>query len=288
MYRLKLALRPWRIAPASQWLASLTLGTLLFIFSFLWWFSEGLGPIVNRLSSDQVVTAYVADSAEESSGRIVDEIKTQVGSTAVRIEYVDSARFLTELEKSYPDLAREVASLGNDSKQIAPQYVSIRGSLSATQLEGLKKIPGVESVDSSIERFQPIQESLVATRWITRAFLAAVLVGLLTLLLIMARLNHPVHAEAFRLIEQLGGTRLQAKFPQVANQTLLGIAGGGFAAVAWLASQPWIVEKIHAFSPYLRELPPAPPTAAVAMVAVGAVFGWLTGWMNSGPKDVKA
>lgn len=287
MYPLKLALRPWKLSPLSQWLASVTLGFLLFIFSLLFWFQDGLTPILARLSSDQVVTAYLDHSPETDSNKIVDTIKTQVGSSAQQVDYTDSQGFVTELEKSYPDLAREVSSLGQDLKQIAPQYVTIRGSLSPAQVENVKRIPGVESIDSSTERFRPILESLTATQWITRIFMAACLLGLFTLLLLMSRLNHSVHAEAFRLIEQLGGTRLQARLPQVVNQTMLGLLGGTLAATAWIFSQTILVQKIHAFSPFLQSMPPAPASSIFLLIGIGAAMGWLTGWMNSGAAEVR-
>jgi cell division protein FtsX len=280
MYSLKLALRPWRLSPLSQWMSAMTLGILLFLFSFLGWFSNALDPILAKLSSDQVLTAYL-DVAEGTSGeKITDQIKIQLGSSANRVEYVNSDGFISELGKLYPDLAREVSSLGQEMKVIAPEYVSIRGQMDPQQVEKIKGIKGVESIDSSIERFKPISESLMTTQFVSRLFLVAALFGLLTVLFLMSRLNASIHQEARRLIYQLGGTRLQARIPQVFHQTFLGVLGGLIAATAWLFSQSFWVHKIQAFSPYFRDLAPASSGSTFWVIAMGAILGFLSGWMN--------
>lgn len=280
MFPLKMALRPWKLAPLSQWLSALTLGILLFVFSFLSWFSNALSPVLVRLSSDQVVTAYLDTSEDTSGEKISDQIKIQLGSSASRIDHVNSTEFLSELSKIYPDLAREVSSLGQDMKMIAPEYVTIRGQISESQLENLKRLKGVDSVDSSVERFKPIFESLHTTQWITRVFLGAVLFGLFTVLFLMSRLNASIHQNGRKLIYQLGGSRLQAKFPQVFHQTILGVIGGALASGAWLFSQSIWVHKIQTFSPYFRDLAPAPSSSVFLVIALGAVIGFFSGWMN--------
>ncbi len=280
MYSLKIALRPWRLSALSQWLSAMTLAILLFVFSFLAWFSNALDPVLVRLSSDQVVTAYLDTSEGTSGEKISDQIKLQLGSSAHRVEHVNSAGFISELGKLYPDLAREVSSLGQDMKVIAPEYVSIRGEVSAQQLENLKRLKGVDSVASSLERFKPIAESLRTTQFVTRLFLGAVLFGLFTVLFLMSRLNASIHQQARHLIYQLGGTRLQAKFPQVFHQTLLGVLGGLVASAAWLFSQSIWVHKIQAFSPYFRDLAPASASSSFVVIIIGTVLGFLSGWMN--------
>jgi len=280
MFPIKMALRPWKLAPLSQWLSAMTLGILLFVFCFLSWFSSALNPVLARLSSDQVVTAYLDTSEGTSGEKISDQIKLQLGSSASRVDHVNSAEFLTELSKIYPDLAREVSSLGQDMKMIAPEYVTIRGQISRNQLENLKRLKGVDSVDSSVERFKPIFESLQTTQWITRIFLAAVLFGLFTVLFLMSRLNASIHQNGRKLIYQLGGSRLQAKFPQVFHQTLLGVIGGILASSAWLLSQSAWIHKIQTFSPYFRDLAPAQASSTIVVLAVGAIMGFLSGWMN--------
>src|SRR6185503_2631247 len=112
MYLLKLALRPWRLAPFSQIFSAIAVGLLLFLTSFLFWLQDGLRPVLTRLQGEQVITAYLAKSLDHKDGtRIIDKITAQVGEPGIEIKLVNSSQFIQLLKNQYPDLARELEVL---------------------------------------------------------------------------------------------------------------------------------------------------------------------------------
>ena len=76
MYLLRLALRPWRAAGASQAIAAAAAGFMLCLCGFLYWLQSGLGPIVDRMQTEQVITAYLSSELEErDQGAVIDSIR---------------------------------------------------------------------------------------------------------------------------------------------------------------------------------------------------------------------
>jgi cell division protein FtsX len=81
MYLLKLAVRPWRLAPFSQVFSALAVAFLLVLVGFLFWMQEGLRPVLTRLQGEQVITAYLrAEVPEKEESKIVDQIRVAVGA----------------------------------------------------------------------------------------------------------------------------------------------------------------------------------------------------------------
>src|SRR4051812_34595422 len=110
MYLLKLSLRPWRLAPLSQVFSALAMGVLLFMVGFLIWMQAGLNPVISRLQGEQVLTAYFKPEVlKKDEPLIVDSVKEAVGAQAVsEISMVDAPKFISLVEKHYPDLAHEL------------------------------------------------------------------------------------------------------------------------------------------------------------------------------------
>jgi hypothetical protein len=49
MHLLRLALRPWRVAPGSQLISAGAVGLLLCLCGFLYWLQDGLGPVLGGI-----------------------------------------------------------------------------------------------------------------------------------------------------------------------------------------------------------------------------------------------
>src|SRR5687768_1013664 len=111
MYLLRLGLRPWRIAPASQLVSSAAVGFLLCLCGLLYWLQAGLQPVINRLQGEQVITAYLAaDADERDRSRVVDTIRVSLGAAA-DVRMVEPSQFIGSLKPQFPELARELEGL---------------------------------------------------------------------------------------------------------------------------------------------------------------------------------
>ncbi len=280
MYLLKLALRPWRLAPLSQVFTALAVGLLLLLCGFMIWMERGLKPVVARLQSEQVITAYLEGNLEPADhSQIVDSIRTAVGARAVDVKAVEAQDFVKELQPQYPELARELRELGGQSLSlIVPSYVSISGTVPEGTLEAVRRIPGVESAESSKDRFHHIVGAFKALRWVARILAAGLLLALLTGLIHLSKMNSYLHREPVSLLRLWGAGPWAMRAPALLSGLMIGASGGAIAALGWVVCGGWLAGQIRALSPMLNELQ-APPVAvaAAAMCAIGIVSGLIAG-----------
>ena len=76
MLLLKLALRPWRLAPYSQFFSAFAVAFLLLLAGLLFWMQQGLKPVLVRLQQEQVITAYLGPSIDpKSDNQVIDQIQ---------------------------------------------------------------------------------------------------------------------------------------------------------------------------------------------------------------------
>ncbi len=73
MFLLRLAMRPWKIAPWSQIVSGLVMGFLVLLSGVVVWLESGLRPVVKRLQSEQVITAYIKTDLDPSAEPAVFE-----------------------------------------------------------------------------------------------------------------------------------------------------------------------------------------------------------------------
>jgi cell division protein FtsX len=164
-YLFKLSIRPWKRSPYSQIFTSLAVGVLLFLASFLFWMQWSLSPVIDRLQHEQVITAYLDTSVEPSAETtIVDSIRTSVGAHA-EIQMVQPEQFIAHLKNDYPELSRELEDLGPEVTTVVPRYVSVSGILPDSSLDDVKSVHGVQSAESSKDRFQTVIGAFRALKW---------------------------------------------------------------------------------------------------------------------------
>lgn len=274
MFSLKLALRPWRLQPLSQILTFTTLGVLMFLAGLFGWLARSIPHLSAQLEGDRVASVFLDPSAESASvDSVKDQIRVSLGSSAAKVDYVSSERFLEILSERQPELAKEVAALGNEKDWIAPKHFSIRGAIDDRTVERLKAINGVESVSFSERRFRPIIENLAAMDWLCRLLFAASIFAMVAVLFLLGRINSTIFAEAEIVVTQMGGSDWQARLPSRLGPFLASLAAASVAGLLFWKIQPGVAHKIGMLSPFLRALETEPGVPLTGVLIVGLVVG---------------
>jgi cell division protein FtsX len=282
VHLLKLALRPWRQAFWSQALSALAVGFLLLLCGVLFWLDHGLGPVLHRMQGEQVVTAYLsADVDPRDEKTIVDSIRIAAGAHAEReprVKFVDAQGFVDELkDHKHDELARELEDLGAEMTLIVPRYISVSGTFRDSPLPQIQKIPGVESVESSQDRYFHIVGAFKTLRWVLRALIAGIAIALFAGLIHLARINAHVHREALSLLRLWGASAMELKTPPLLSGFLVGLAGGALAAGLWLTLGVQLARQLGALSPMLAGLPAPHLVLAATLTGAGALIGVAAG-----------
>ena len=281
MYLLKLALRPWKISAMSQLFSSLAVGLLLVLASFLMWFGRGLEPVLDRLQNRQVITAYLESAVEEKDEtRVMDSIKVTLGDHPVEVRAVAPGEFVKSLDENYPELTKEIESMGQEMNQIVPRYISITGYVPEGTVDQIKAINGVESVDSSRDRYMPIVGTFKALQWVAKVLTLGLTIALLTGLAQLSRLNAGVHREALGMMRQWGATPLQLRMPGLLSGMSVGAVGGAIAGLSWIVASQWFAVQIITFSPLLKGISAPSAGVGVLLIFVGAAFGTISAVIN--------
>ncbi len=276
MFALKLALRPWKLQPLSQFLTFLTLATMLLLAGFFGSLAISLPELRHRLEGDHVASVFLDPALEASHlTPIRDQINLSLGSSAVSVDFVDSDAFLESIQATQPELVKEVAALGAEKDWVTPKFFSLRGTLTEKMIEKLREIPGVEAVAYSAKRFKPILENLLAIEWLSRALFAAILLGMVAILTLLGRLNASIFQDAELIVAQMGGSVNQARFPARLNPVLLAGGAGLVSAGLFYKLNPWFSAKMASLSPFLQGMGSVGQPPVVALFALGLAIGVL-------------
>lgn len=284
MYFLKLALRPWRKAPVGQMFSGLAVGFLLVLVGFLFWLQEGLRPVLTRLQGEQVITVYLSPQVGDEKARLMgDQIRMGLAAPIrdeAEIEWVGITEFLAKLKKTYPDLGAELEELGAENQALIPRHYTVSGMLPEAALAQVRAIPGVESAESSRDRYRHIVGAFRMLRWIARVLAAGLCLALLTGLIHLSKTNAYLHRDAVAILRQWGASRFQTRLPGILSGTWVGILGGSMAAVLWMAFSSPLSQGVRTFSPVLRQLAQPQAQWAAALFALGLVLGVLSGFFG--------
>ncbi|MCM2324281.1 MAG: hypothetical protein NDJ90_13575 [Oligoflexia bacterium] len=282
MLLLKISLRPWRLATFGQIFSSLAVSFLLLLAGFLFWMQESLKPVLERLRSEQVITAYLAaDAPETDQARILDSIKVSLGAHAADIRFVEPAEFVANLKEQYPDLGRELEDLGPEMSLVVPRYVSVSGVLPAATLAQVRSIPGIESAESSRDRHAHVLGAFSALRWVARLLALGLCLALLTGLIHLARTNAYLHRDALALMRLWGAHEATLRVPGIVSGLVVGVIGGTFACLGWLTAGAWLARHIRSLSPLLRDMPIPIAELAWMLLAAGGLIGIVAGVFGS-------
>jgi len=285
LYLLKLALRPWRMALWSQLFSALAVGVLLLLIAFLFWMQQGLKTVITQMQEEQVMTAYLDPSLDQSAEeKVLKSVQVLLGSEggegsggALEIQLVGHSQFIDRLKKSYLDLARQVEDLSQDAPQIIPRYITISGILPTFAVEKIKEIRGIESVESSKDRYHHIVGAFSVLRWIARMLVAGICFALITGLIHLSRMNSYLQSDALALLKLWGAGVQTLTYPGVVSGSLVGLLGGVLAAVGWATLGVWFSTHIRAISTLLRELPQFSSPLALFLLLLGVFIGAFAG-----------
>src|SRR5262249_48701470 len=154
---------------------------------------QGLTPVIHRLENEQVVTAYLDPSLDsKGQNQIVDSIRTSMGAHA-EIKLVRAEEFIGHLRGDYPELAQELLDLGKEMQGMVPQYISISGILPAQTLGEIRQIKGVQSAESSTDRFRNVIGAFRALKWIALLLTMGLGLAVTTGLIHLGRTNAYLH-----------------------------------------------------------------------------------------------
>ena len=283
MYLLKLSLRPWRRSPYSQVFTSFAVGILLFLASFLFWMQRSLGPVIDRLQNEQVITAYLDPALDpKDEAQVVDTIRTTIGAHAqADIELVQSDQFINHLRGDYPDLARELEDLGSEMQTVIPRYVSISGVLPLKTLSAVKEVRGVQAAESSTDRFQNVIGAFRALKWIATLLTLGLGLALTTGLIHLGRTNAYLHQESSALMKLMGASQGVLRTPGLVSGFLVGLLGGALAAISWVSVGVTMTHHVRSLTPMLRYMPESHSGFALALVAVGVAIGSFSGVLGN-------
>jgi cell division protein FtsX len=280
MFLLKLSMRPWRQAPLSHVFSSAAVGFLLLLSGFLFWMQTGLKPVLARLQGEQVLTAYLDASVDpKDEDKIVDSIRGSLGahSETAEVRFVPARQFVENIKGAYPELSRELEDLGPEMNSVVPRYVSIAGMLPDESLERIKSVPGIESADSSKDRYAHVVGAFLALRWVAKLLIVGVCLALMTGLIHLSRTNAYMHREALLILKLWGASAAELRAPGMISGALVGALGGAIAFASWITAGAWLTSQVRALSPLLREMPQASVGFGAGLLGAGLLIGLFAG-----------
>jgi cell division protein FtsX len=257
---------------------------LLVLGSFLYWIQQGIKPVVTRLQNEQVVTAYLADSPNpQASQVIVDSIRLNLGSSAVagappaEIHYVPATEFLAHLKSQYGELSRQLEELGAEENSIIPSYITVTGSLSPEEIDRLRSTPGIESVETSRDRYRHVVGAFAAVKWIVDLLMVGLAVALFTGLLHLSRMNGYLHRDALSLLKFWGASPQILRTPGLLSGLSVGFLGGALASAMGYALSLSLTTQVRSLAPVLKNIPTYASSLALMLTFIGAVLGLISG-----------
>ena len=282
MYLLKLAFRPWKKAPVSQFLTAASIGVLLFFMGFLLWVQSGLKPVIEKLKNEYVVTVYLEPTLEHSQeSQLIDQIHESLGSQAEHeFKTIEPQVFISKIREINSHLANELEDLGAESKTVIPKFVTISGTLNNLDLDRLRAFKGVDQVESTRDR----NKNTVAAYTVLNRLIGLLILGLcfalLTGLIHLVRINSHMHEDAVLLMKQWGAGIFEMRIPTFVSGLSVGLAGGVIAALSWIFVGSRLVEHIKNLSINLRDINTENPYLALVLLAIGLLLGVFSGFLT--------
>lgn len=281
MYLLKLSLRPWRIALGSQVFTSGAIGFLLMLGGALFWLQASLGPVISTLQAEQVVTLYLEASLPSGGeGQVLNQVQdalsdlTKVGAS---VHFTDTTEFINTLKVKYPQLATEVEGLGSDQTWVVPRTITVKGELNSERIERLRRVSGIESLETSRDRYLPVIEALRVLQWVIRLLMIGIAFALLTGLVHLSRMNATLHQDAVSLLRLWGANERTLHAPGILSGLAVGVLGGAAAWIGWSTLGLWIAQSLRGLTPLLEGARPPSVLMGFGFVFVGAVLGVIAG-----------
>jgi cell division protein FtsX len=264
----------------NQLVSAFAVGILLLLGGGLMWMRMGLAPVVERLTSEEVITAYIDPSVgHEKENEIIDQIKTSLGAEpeSYSLKLVTAPEFAEHLKDKYPDLYHELEDLGTEMQGIVPRYVSIAGVLPENSLEHVRDVTGVESAESSKNRYRHSVGAFIALRKVSGFLAFGIALALLTGLVHLARSNALLHQDSLKLLKLWGANDWVLNAPGILSATSVGLLGGAIAFLGWVMGAQGILKAVRVLSPLFEFMPQATAGTGFLLLFLGALLGLLAG-----------
>ena len=283
MYLLKLALRPWRQAPLSQLFSAFAVAFLLLILGLLFWIQAGLKPVLARLQGEQVMTVYLNSSVENKyEEKMQEKVQSALSlDKTIDVKLVSVPRFISLIKEQYPELGRELEDLGKDTHEVIPRYLSVSGFLPKDAVSRIKNIPGVESVETSKDRYRNVVGAFSTLKWLVQVLMGGMCLALLTGLVHLARMNAYLHKDSLSILKFWGANQITLMAPSLMSGLLVGILGGIIAASGWAVVGLRMTVHVRTLSSFLKGMPSVSSYLALFLFLSGGAMGLLAGLFGS-------
>ncbi len=282
MYLLNLSFKPWKTVPKTQsFLAALALSILIFFASLSYWLDRNLKPVLKKIKSEQIITAYLEPSIEtQDEKKIIDSIQFVLGSNSLQIKSVHSDEFLNELKVHYPDLTQTIESLGNEKDQLLPKFITLSGFLREGDLEKIKAVSGIESVEASKDRNGPLFGAFTALKRIIKISMFVFLFLLLGGWFYFIKVHFYSLKSSLTLLRLMGAHWLTLKAPTLLAAIWCGILVGALSSVIWYFGAQPLTLQFKALSPLLKDLVLPPQKISLYLFALSIALGFLSGVLH--------
>ncbi len=286
---LKLSLRAWRASPGSQVGASLISSALLLCVALLLCLELSIQSARGRVERENRVTVFLAPGGgPDSEMQVTDRIVQSLGAhaeTPVHSKFVSIADTMAFLREKHPELHAELRDLGQEGEALVPRAVHLTASFDEGRLgeavSQVKKIQGVDSVDSTESRAAAVGPAIRGLQWLLRLLTLGVVAAWILGWMALARSHAASLSGIAGPLRLWGAGPWTARAPGILAGLWVGLPAGAIAAVAYAFLARPALQKL-ATSSALFEASAIPGvsgvlvlvmTSAVAGIASGALSG---------------
>jgi cell division protein FtsX len=286
---LKLSLRSWRVNPGSQLGASLISSALLLCVALLLCLELSMMSARGRVERENRVSVFLAPTVASSSEKqITDRIVQLLGAHAesqIQSKFVPAADTMKFLRDQHPELYAELRDLGQEGESLVPRVVHLTASfeegLLGQAVADLRKLQGVESVESTESRAAIVGPAIRGLQWLLRLLTLGVAAAWILGWMALARSHSASLAGIAGPLRLWGAGRWTARAPGMLAGFWVGLPAGVIAAIAYAFLARPVLQKLAASST-LFEASAIPGISGVVMLVVtsacaGLISGTLSG-----------
>lgn len=277
MYLLKIATRPWRQSPLAFLVTSATGGVLFFLVGFMYWFDQGIEPVIRRVKGEQTITAFLkSDFPVANESKLEGLVQEKLGKQA-SVAVIGREAFLAEVKTSSPDLYAELGQLGEELDRVVPRYLTVKGVFGEGAAARVAEIGGIERAESTSGKYPEVANAFSTMRWFIRLLGMGVLAAVLAGLLHLSRMSGMIQRDSLQVLGLMGADSFLLQVPGALSGLIAGGLGGLVASGLWVYLSRVLSERMIALSPILEAMPRPGLSIAGGLLLLGLGFGVISG-----------
>ena len=289
---LKLSLRAWRLAPASQLGASLISAALLLCVALLLCLEFSMTSARGKIERENRISVFLAPSvAAGEEEKITDQIRQSLGAHAegsVQSKFVPVSETMKALKESHAELYNELRDLGAESESIVPRVVHLTarfdsGSVLAAA-DSVRKIPGVESVETTEARAAALRPAVRGLQWLVRLLTVGVAAAWVLGWIALARSHAASLSGITAPLRLWGAADWTARTPGMLAGFWIGLPAGIMAALAYSFLARPVLQKL-AVSSSLFDVAAIPGFSGVLVLLLTSTLAGLSSGALSGSAE---